>query len=274
MVRPLETVVYIAHRQFFLQDAEARQDGRYSRDTRTQDGPAITPDLLGVLSPRAAGPAPVFLEMHRTMPELPDNRFCKVTEADLAIPSGTLQIFGEGNTEALPGLDFSMTPGVYTVRILYADLNTVTYDGSDGAEHYFIQMYPLGLSGQSETCTGQQTAGARHLSRSNPYRILRPYEDLDHPIRVPLDDRSVMELHWQAQNGSPSERCSAAVALARQKQWKAVQQMALSDSSRGVRLVAVGALALMEAREYLEMVADRQRGFLERTARMYLTELR
>lgn len=281
MARPLETVVHIAHHQFFVQDAEARWDGQFRNNPWAQEGPGVADGLLGVLSPRAAGPAPVFLEIHRKEPVLPNDRFCKITEADLEILSGTLQIFGEENTESLPGLDFRVTPGTYTVRILYADLNTVTYGGCDGAEHYFLQMYPLELSAifaeETEGASGEYAIGSNAImgnsQRNFSSRILRPYEDLDYPIREPVDARSVPELHWQAQNGSPSERCSAAVALGRKKQLKAVQQMALSDSSRAVRLVAVGALALMEAREYLEMVADRQSGFLERTARMYLTEL-
>ncbi|MCB1137471.1 MAG: hypothetical protein KDK23_01900, partial [Leptospiraceae bacterium] len=59
MARPLETVVHIAHHQFFVQDAEARWDGQFRNNPWAQEGPGVADGLLGVLSPRAAGPAPV-----------------------------------------------------------------------------------------------------------------------------------------------------------------------------------------------------------------------
>lgn len=208
----------------------------------------------------------MFLEMHRAGPALPDERFCKIVEADLGIPSGRLQIYGEQNTEALPGLHFEVEPGQYVARILYSDLSTVTYDGSDGAEHYFIQLYPASRPGQNP-------ASYEPEIQHPEVRILRPYEDLDNPVVHPVDERSVDELHWMAQHGTASERCSTTVALARQKQLKAVQHLALNDPSRAVRLVALGALAMMGARQYLKMVADRESGFLERTARMHLARL-
>tara|TARA_Y100001937_G_scaffold128452_3_gene204995 strand:+ start:243231 stop:244082 length:852 start_codon:yes stop_codon:yes gene_type:complete len=280
-MKPLETIVYVAEHQFFVGDESLLDewDGSYWNDPYSDDGLGLAPGIVGVQCPRATGPAPVFLEMHGAPPVLPDARYCKVTEAPLSLESGHLRILGENNTAGLPGLQFEAPATKYMLRVLYADLDTVTYDDSDGAEHYLLQMYPLPsplktVESEKPIPDSETEGGTNEFTPSTlDYRTLRPYEDLDNPITEVQIERDVQRLHFLAQDKSPSIRCSSAVALARQKQLKAVQQMALYDDSRAVRMVAVGALALMQARDYLEMVSDREKGIIADTARMHLQNL-
>ncbi len=257
MSRPLETIAYLSDYRFLLCDAATTEwQGEYT-NSPGEEGIGLASGIVAILGPRTQGPVAVFLEMHSSRPADPAPRFCKVLEAPIRIRSGTLRILGEGNTEGQPGLEFSVEPRQYIVRISYADLNTVETGASHGAEHYWLELYP---DSESETSIPE-------------YRVIRPYEYLEHAVTELLSPMDVEELHWLAQDPSPSVRCSCIVALARQKQFKAVLHLALNDSSRCVRMVAVGALAMMKARDYLEMVSDRETGLIGRTARNHLNNL-
>ena len=258
-MKPLETIAYVANHRFLVADGAALNSwpGKFSNNPG-EEGLGLSSGIVAVQCPRQAGPAAVFLEVHSRKPEVRGNRYCKVLEASIQISTGILRILGEKNTEGHPGLDFPLRKGLYSLRISYSDLDTVSFGEENGAEHYWLDIFP-----------GDSTIDPS----SDDYNSIRPYEDLESAVTEPIEPLDVEELHWLAQHRSPSVRCNCAVALARQKQFKAVQHLALNDSSRGVRMVAVGALAMMEARTFLEMVSDRERGLIGETARRHLDKM-
>jgi hypothetical protein len=256
-MKPLETIAYVSNHRFFFSDSSSIKnwDGQYENEPG-EEGLGLAPGIVSILCSRSEGPVPVFLEIHSRAPELGPVRFCKIVEAPIEIESGELRILGEQNTEGEPGLEFSIEPGPFILRISFADLDTVRSGSDHGAEHYWLELYPM-----------------TELWQGLSFEVLRPYETLEQAITEDHSFQDVEALHWLAQDPSPSIRCSCIVALARQKQFKAVQHLALTDSSRCVRMVAVGALALMGARDYLEMVSDRETGLIGRTAQKHLNSL-
>lgn len=197
--------------------------------------PQIRRGLVGVQVPRAAGLVPVFVDLLASAPPTGDSNFSKVTEAELEVSSGAIAIVGEDNEHSLPIVEIPIESGTYVVRVLYADLDTCTYDDNDGADHYVVQVFP-GSKREPET--------------------LRAWKNASQPIREYKGSASAHELYGKLEAEDLSVRCGALVALSRLGLLTPVQAAALNDESIGVRLVALGALNLVQARDHLQAIAD------------------
>lgn len=229
----LETIVYVAAHQFYLRDADLAWGGAYTNDPwGPGDGLGVAPGVIGVQCPRAAGHVPVFIEQQLDAEaEIPAG-FCKVTEASIEVRSGRLCVEGEDNDETSPPLEIAVVPGTYRVRVLYAGLDTVTYDDDDGADYYLVQLVP-----------GTPT---------DPV-IVRGFEDVDEPVRTTDADRTACEA---ALGGSDScARASAIIELARLGATAIVARVARHDPSRVMRLHATNALRLGGAGDELAALA-------------------
>ncbi len=232
-VKRFETVVYVAHHQFYLEDANLDWDGRYSNNPWGRgDGLGIAAGVIGVLTSRAAAHTPVFVELLDKVPSEPDSSFDKVTAASIDVSSGALRVLGEENNESSPALEISLPAGTYEIRVLYANLDTITYDDDDGAEHYVIQVFP---------------GAAREPA------ILRPFEAVDDPVRTTSKTKADVESGLASND--PSVCARALVDLARCGAIDIVADAASKHASRAMRLHAVNALRLVNARQALEPLA-------------------
>ena len=220
---------YAAHHQFYLRDPELAWDGGYTNHPWSDDGLGVAPGVVGVQTPRAAGSTAVFVELHERAPGDPPPRYQKIAAASIAT-GGKLVLAGEANELDTPSLSISLPTGTYGVRVCYADLDTVTYDSDDGAEHYVVQIYPR--SAEPPVVQRAYESGGRPPDRKD--RSAEPVEALI--AAAGGDDASVA--------------CSALVALARKGETTTVASIAASErSTDAVRIVAVYALRLVRARE-------------------------
>ncbi len=247
-----EGVVWVAAHQFFIRDRDLRWDGAFSNDPWSGgDGLGVAPGLVAVQTPRAAGYAPVIVEVHEGEPA-PSEGYCKVTEASVEVSSGALLVEGEENDASGSPVEVALADGTWRVRVLYADLDTCTYDDEDGADHYVVQLFP-GEKREAE--------------------ILAPFENVDDPVRGYEGGESVEALREVASVGSASARCSAVVALARLGALDEVLDVAQGGEPRSTRVVAAGALWLVQASEQLGALAASEDAAVAHIAEMALGRL-
>ena len=65
-----------------------------------------------------------------------------VTQATLAVPSGSLVCCGP--TAYLPdAFRLAVEPGLYAVRVAYRGLDTLSADGLDGDDRYWVTLWPV-----------------------------------------------------------------------------------------------------------------------------------
>jgi hypothetical protein len=65
-----------------------------------------------------------------------------VMETSIEIPSGHLEIFGCGG---YPGINLSLQPGNYRVRLCQAQLASLTQNGLEGEDYYQILLWPSSI---------------------------------------------------------------------------------------------------------------------------------
>ncbi|APR80820.1 Hypothetical protein A7982_06167 [Minicystis rosea] len=233
-MKRLETVVYVAAHQLYLRDPDVEWDGAYTNDPWSGgDGLGVAKGVIGVQSPRAAAHAPVFVELLDGAPGEAPSRFIKVTTASVDVSKGRLAVMGEENEESSKPLEFELAPGTYEVRVLYADLDTITYDDDDGAEHYVIQLWP-GSEKEAE--------------------IVRGSDPVDEPVRTTTTPHAAAEADLKSDDASTAAH--ALVELARAGGVEEVARLGKEHPSRALRLLAVNALRLVGARDALQAFAE------------------
>lgn len=234
-MKTFESIVYVAQHLFFVRDPSVEFDGSFTNDPWSGDNLGTAPGTIGVQSPKGGGNAPVFVQVLDALwtNEAPA-RFEKVAEGSIECPSGTLVIEGEQNDVSASPLEIQLEPGTWRARVLFADLDSATYDDEDGAEHYVIQL-----------ARGEAVEA----------RVTRANEPVDDPIRAYNGEQSADELEAIARGADASAACSALVALARMGESERV--VALAEGARDVlRLTAVNALWLAKKSEAIEPFAE------------------
>jgi hypothetical protein len=98
----------------------------------------VAPHVV-VVQPVRSMTVPVELEVHADDPGFEIAAWDHVAECALDLPTGQLQV-DECTGSAV--LDLRLSPGTYSVRVLFAGLDTLSDDGLDGEDRYRIDLWP------------------------------------------------------------------------------------------------------------------------------------
>jgi hypothetical protein len=188
-----EQLAWVDQHVLTFKDAAVAWDGSWSNDASfVDDGVGLADGVVSLTSfCRAAGSTPIIVERWPAAPPDDDlDDYDLVVEATLAVPSGELSIENESGEQG----KVRIPPGTYRVRAHYANEDSCTYDGDDGANHVRVSLFP--------------EAAAPHVQ-------LRKKELGDTPVRTYIGKRSEVELISMLEGGNISHGCLAAVALVR-----------------------------------------------------------
>lgn len=136
--------IFADYYQILLQDLNATDDlSRLWTPQAVKNLLAVGNDAIGIGTVRNLD-VPVTLEVSDGVPAINDQEyFDQIVECSLYVPSGKVVVMGV--TDFLPNAPtIEVAPGYYRVRILYANLGSVTEDGLDGEDSYRIEMWPDG----------------------------------------------------------------------------------------------------------------------------------
>lgn len=128
------------YHQFYLTDAG--KDPFAPEDYTEQDVQRRikAADNVVVIQPERSMTVPVELEILDSRPPDDFEKWHHVAEASLELPSGKLRIEEWGNAE--PVDEIVLEARSYRVRAYYGGLDTLSFDGLDGDDHYKIVMWP------------------------------------------------------------------------------------------------------------------------------------
>ena len=152
--------IFADYFQFNVQDELAEGDLSDAwTDEAVEDLLALTGGTIGVGTVRNMT-VPVTVQL---LDEAPDELFIswdRVNECSIEISSGRLIIVNcIGDNEA--AVRISVAPGWYRARIYYGDLDTLSWNGLEGDDHYQIALWPT-----------KQSAPPVRLKPSHPSTIL------------------------------------------------------------------------------------------------------
>lgn len=133
--------IHAEYHQFYLQDEQTKIDPPTDWGKQlTTDWIAADPGVVGVATARNM-PVPVRIDLFDTQPSNDFGSWDHVAEASLDIPSGQIVIAG--------GIDYfpdstrlTVTPGNYRVRVYYGGLDTLSEDGLEGNDQYYVAIWP------------------------------------------------------------------------------------------------------------------------------------
>ena len=131
--------------QFYLQDDDCEY-GDLSEawnDEAMERALAVAPHVVGIGTARHVD-VPVTIEIHESRPPIDLNTWDRVNLASLQVDTGRVAV--AGCTEYFPdALRIKVTPGAYEVLVCYSGLSSVSTDGLEGDDRYWIALYPGNL---------------------------------------------------------------------------------------------------------------------------------
>lgn len=127
--------------QFILQDELAEIDisGDLWPGTTVDDMLFVTPGMIHIGTARNMT-VPVTVEIGNAEPEFDFGKWDHVAECSIAIPTGKLVVMG--CTDYFPeAARIDVDPGNYRTRIFYGGLDTLSWNGLEGDDHYRITFW-------------------------------------------------------------------------------------------------------------------------------------
>jgi len=134
--------IFADYHQFYLEDAEMF---RYVPEDYTNEDlrrRIKTGNNVVIVQPERNMTVPVELEVLGLPPDDELESWQHVAEASLDLPSGKLRI--EECTGDVKD-DLQLEPNSYRVRVYFSGLDTLSFDGLDGDDHYKIVMWPAAM---------------------------------------------------------------------------------------------------------------------------------
>jgi len=215
-----EFSVVVDHHQFYLHDAAPDLVLAFTFNDMDAGLEALPAGLM-INTRRAAGAVPLVVSLAASRPAADFDDWLHVVEASLTISSGGLTVSSPWNEPAPP---LPLPNGSYGVIVYYGDIDTAEYDYDNGADHYWMVLWP---------------------ADPQPTHVLKRYEDEDEvlPYTAGL---SVEQLATVLVDGNISQRCHVAVSLCRFATPQAITAVstALHDRSLSVARTATAALFL------------------------------
>jgi hypothetical protein len=142
LIRKLDFEIYADYNQFYLEDETSpHETGRIWTDETVERMIAVGEELVAVGTARYET-VPVSVEFHDREPALELEKYSRVNECSLKVPSDKLVL--EGCTEYPPeAARIDVEPGIYRVRVLYGNLESVV-DDWQGDDFYVLQLWKDG----------------------------------------------------------------------------------------------------------------------------------
>lgn len=138
----LDFEIYADYHQFYLEDEDSLRpfaDGNVWRPEESDQMLMVRPGSISVGTARYET-VPVSIEFHDAAPALDAAGYSRVNECSLRVASDNLVL--SGCTEYLPeAARIGVRPGIYRVRVLYGNLETVV-DDWEGEDFYLLQLWP------------------------------------------------------------------------------------------------------------------------------------
>lgn len=133
--------IFADYFQFYIQDELARGD---LSDAWTEEAVtrllAVAPGIVGVGTVRNMEVS-VSLEILSCEPLLDFSKWDHVVECSIKIKGPRLVI--AGCTDYFPeAMRIDIAPGIYQVRVCYADLNSLSENGLEGQDSYNLKLWP------------------------------------------------------------------------------------------------------------------------------------
>jgi hypothetical protein len=131
--------LFADYHQFYVWDAGV--DPRAPEDYTNEDVRRlvkVAPNIV-VIQPVRSTTVPVQLEICSEDPGFDESQWDHIAECALELPTGKLQVH---ECTGGPVLDLEVAPGWYWVRVLFAGLGTLSYDGLEGDDYYRIVLWP------------------------------------------------------------------------------------------------------------------------------------
>lgn len=127
--------------QFYLQDEDAEGDLSDSWTEEAVDNLlALAPGTIGVGTVRNMD-VPVEVEIRDSEPSSDFQEWDHVTECSIKVPSGKIVI--AGCTDYFQdAARIDVKPGNYRARIYYGDLDSLSWNGLEGDDHYKVVLWP------------------------------------------------------------------------------------------------------------------------------------
>ena len=127
--------------QFYIQDEQATGDLSDAWNKESCNiGLAVAPGTLGVGTARNMI-VPVVLEIHDSVPNEDFEKWDRVNECSIDVPSGCIVI--AGCTDYFPEAKrISVEAQCYRARVYYGGQNVVADDYAEGHDHYRIVLWP------------------------------------------------------------------------------------------------------------------------------------
>jgi len=134
--------VFADFHQFLVRDRDANWDDLPDRWTEDALN-AMFVQGGGYIAVATARDMPVPVSIRVLSEEPPPNSVAwdLVVSGRLPLPSGVMVISGDTDNGASGGT-VKVDPGVYDLRIMYADLESVSADGLFGGDRYVIEFWP------------------------------------------------------------------------------------------------------------------------------------
>lgn len=136
-----ELTLFADYHQFYIQDENV--DGNLSdawTDEAVERLLAVAPGTVGIGTVRNVD-VPVTIVVLEREPELDADKFDQVVECSIVVESGTIVV--AGCTDYFPDAARIKIPsGPYRVRASFEGLESVSANGSEGKDHYHLQLWP------------------------------------------------------------------------------------------------------------------------------------
>lgn len=130
--------IFADYHQFYLMDAEKEPLAPEDWTDEDVQRRIKAEKYIIVIQPERNMTVPVDLEILDSEPEEDSGNWQHIAEASLDLPSGKLQIeecYGEIKDVLI------LPSGSYRIRAFYGDLDTLSFDGLEGDDHYKIVIW-------------------------------------------------------------------------------------------------------------------------------------
>lgn len=133
--------VFADYYQFYLRDEQTEEDTPENwGEQLTTDRIAIGPGIIGVSTVRNTR-VPVHIDLFSHQPNTKFDVWDHIAEASVEVPSGRIVI--AGSSDYFPTAQrLSVRPGSYRVRVQYSGLRTVSENGLEGEDQYYVLIWP------------------------------------------------------------------------------------------------------------------------------------
>ncbi len=141
MPSELLALVDVHKHQFSLEDEGCF--GTFAGWTNAWDvvNVGVAEGLLTVFTARADGRVPVTVRIAEDEPTLDFDHWSSVVDAGLTCPSGRLSIRElTGDPRRARAIEIAPVP--HRARVFMGNVDSASYDGADGADHYLVVLWP------------------------------------------------------------------------------------------------------------------------------------